>query len=110
MGARHGAVRGLRLGARDFAAALGHPRLNRAPAPRRRTARTVRPSSLVPVLEATAKAGAPLLVIAEEVDADALATLVVSSVRGVIKTTIIAGGGDAASGPRWSLPWTPWQG
>ena len=46
-------------------------------------------NDLVPLLEAAAKAGSPLLVVAEDVDADALATLVINSVRGVIKTCAV---------------------
>jgi len=46
-------------------------------------------NELVPLLEASAKAGAPLLVVAEDVDADALATLVINSMRGVVKTCAV---------------------
>lgn len=46
-------------------------------------------NDLVPLLEAAAKSGDPLLVIAEDVDADALATLVINSMRGVVKTCAV---------------------
>jgi chaperonin GroEL len=44
---------------------------------------------LVPVLEAVVKAGTPLLVVAEEIDGEALATLVINSIRGVVKTCAV---------------------